>query len=324
VLIVNLGTPDAPTFSSVRCYLREFLSDPRVVELPRWLWSPILHGIILTLRPAKVAKAYASIWNREKNESPLRTHTRETAELLQKKLPNLCVEWAFCYGNPSIEQAIHRLKAQFCDKIIVLPLYPQYCAATTGSVMDSIFKTLQKIRWVPSIRIIPPYFDHPAYIKAVAESVSAHLQTLDWQPEKLVLSYHGIPKRYYKAYDPYVCHGRATTAALQQALGGEGSKIISAFQSRFGREEWVKPYLDELLTELPQQNVRKIAVFTPGFAADCLETLEEIADRAREQFLHAGGTHFAYIPCLNATPAAINLYAQLVQENGAGWVILDT
>jgi len=323
VLLVNLGTPDGTDFTSMRRYLREFLSDRRVIEWSRFLWYPILYGIVLNTRPGKVGKAYELIWNKELDESYLRTYTRSQSELMAKALaeyPNVVVDWAMRYGQPSIASKIEALQAQGCEKILLFPLYPQYAAATTATVNDKAFETLLKMRWQPALRTVPPYHDDPAYIDALAISVGKHLATLDWEPEMLIASFHGIPQSYFKKGDPYHCQCQKTARLLRERLGLPKEKFMITFQSRFGPEEWLQPYTDKTVERLADEGVKRIAVINPGFVSDCLETLEEIAEQAAESFRHHGGEKFAHIPCLNDSVEGMTVLERVVRRELMGWV----
>lgn len=321
VLLVHLGTPDAPTYGAVRRYLAEFLSDPRVVEMPKPLWLPILYGPILTFRPARSARAYAKVWNRELNESPLRTISRAQAEGLASAMGDGAhVVWAARYGNPSMEGAFEELKAKGCDRILIFALYPQYSATTVASVHDEAFRILKKMRWQPAIRTMPAFHDHAHYIGGLKTSVETALAGLDWQPEAILASYHSIPKAYWDKGDPYPCQCFKTTRLLKEALGAKGDGLISTFQSRVGPTEWVGPYTDRKVEELAAKGVKRILVLAPAFLADCLETLEEINMELRHTFLSAGGEKFDYVPCLNADPAGISLLETLTREQLAGWI----
>lgn len=319
VLIVNLGSPDAPEPAAVKRYLKEFLSDQRVVEIPALLWQPILRGIILNTRPAKSAALYASIWDRARGDSPLRVITADQAAALQAALPDVRVDFAMRYGNPSIPDRLAALKDAGCTRILVMPLYPQYSAATTATVVDKVGESLKAMRWQPALRFLPPYHDDPLYIAALAEDARTALAALDFEPDVLVASFHGMPERTLKLGDPYHCQAQKTARLLREALGRDETGFRTAFQSRFGKAEWLKPYLDKTLEALPGEGVRKVAVIAPGFSADCLETLEEIAIQGRETFLHAGGTHFAYLRCLNAAPVGMHMLKELVVRELAGW-----
>lgn len=323
VLLVNLGTPDGTDKASMRRYLEEFLTDRRVIEWSRLFWYPILYGIVLNRRPAKVGKAYESIWNKELNESYLRTYTRSQGELMAerlKDLPNVVVDWGMRYGNPSIASRIEALQTAGCERIVLFPLYPQYAAATTATVNDKAFEKLQKMRWQPAIRTVPPYHDEPAYIEALANSITAHLATLDWEPEVVLASFHGIPQSYFKAGDPYHCQCMKTARLVREKLGWSKEKFRVTFQSRFGPEEWLQPYTDKTVEALAQAGTKRIAVLNPGFVSDCLETLEEIAEEAKETFLHAGGEHFTHIPCLNDSVDGMNVLEKVLRRELQGWV----
>ncbi|TNE61718.1 MAG: ferrochelatase [Alphaproteobacteria bacterium] len=321
VLLISLGTPDAPTAGALRRYLAEFLSDPRVIETPRLLWLPILYGPILTFRPRKSAKAYAAIWNREKDESPLRTFSREQAEKLQALMGgDVIVDWAFRYGQPSIASRLETLKAQGCERILLFALYPQYSATTTATAHDKAFEVLAGMRWQPAIRTVPPYFDKPVYGDTLAASVKQSLATLDWQPEKIVASYHSIPKSYWDKGDPYPCHCMATSRGLKERLALSDDQFVTCFQSRVGPTEWVGPYADHTVEKLAKDGVKKIAVLAPAFSSDCVETLEEVNMGLRETFLEHGGTHFHYIPCLNASDDGMAMLEQVVRTELAGWI----
>ena len=316
VLLINLGTPDAPDAASVRRYLGEFLSDPRVVEIPQLLWQPILRGPILLTRPAKSARAYKEVWLDE--GSPLAVHTCGTATNLQEVVgPELRVDWAMRYGKPSISEKLKAMIGAGCERILLAPLYPQYCAATTATALDACYAALAGLRAQPAIRTLPPYYAEPSYIEALRSSTERQLAMLDFKPDLLVASFHGMPERTHKLGDPYYDQCRATVGLLQEALGRE---VRLSFQSRFGRAKWLGPATDETLRELPAQGVRSIGVLTPGFSADCLETLEEIAIRGQEEFLTAGGESFAHLRCLNASPEAMILYRDVVGRELAGWV----
>ena len=323
VLLVNLGTPDGTDKVSMRRYLREFLSDKRVIDLSRWLWNPILYGIILNTRPAKVGKAYDKIWNTDLNESWLRTYTRNQSDILGgalKDLPEVMVDWAMRYGQPSIKDKMEALKDAGCDKILVFPLYPQYAAATTATVNDKTFEAMMAMRWQPALRTVPPYHDNPVYIEALANSITEHLSKLDWEPEKVIASFHGIPQRYFDSGDPYHCQCMKTARLVREKLGWSKDKFFVTFQSRFGREEWIKPYTDKTIEKLAHDGVKRIAVINPGFVSDCLETLEEIAGENAEIFHHHGGEKFAHIPCLNDTPGGMAVLESVVRKELMGWI----
>ncbi|MGY3498809.1 ferrochelatase [Bradyrhizobium sp. USDA 4502] len=323
VLLVNLGTPDTADAAGVRVYLKEFLSDPRVIEDQGLLWKLILNGIILRVRPARKARDYLKIWNTEKNESPLKTITRSQADKLAEAIADhdhVVVDWAMRYGNPSIKQRIEALAAQGCGRLLVVPLYPQYSAATSATVCDEAFRVLAGMRAQPILRVTPPYYDDPDYIEALAVSINAHLATLPFQPEIIVASFHGMPKEYVDKGDPYQAQCIATTNALRKRLGLDANRLILTFQSRFGKAEWLQPYTDKTVEKLAKDGVRGIAVVTPGFSADCLETLEEIAQENAEIFRHNGGEQFAAIPCLNDSDGGMDVIRQLVLRELQGWI----
>ena len=316
VLLINLGTPDAPDAGSVRRYLGEFLSDRRVVELPPILWQPILRGIILTTRPKKSAHAYQQVWTDQ--GSPLAFHTRDTALALAEAMgPGVTVDWAMRYGNPSIASRLSAMKKAGCDRILLAPLYPQYSGATTATANDAAFAALKAMRWQPAIRTLPPYHDDPAYIAALKTAIDTHVAALDFAPDAMLASFHGMPERTLHLGDPYHCQSVKTVRLLREALT---LPVHMSFQSRFGRAKWLEPETEATLAGLVRDGVRNIAVVTPGFSADCLETLEEIALRAKEAFLSAGGEKFAYLPCLNASPDAITLYQRLIGRELSGWI----
>ena len=323
VLVVNLGTPDATDARSVRRYLREFLNDKRVIEEDTILWKFVLNAIILPLRPRRKGLDYEKIWNRERNESPLKTITRSQADKLSAALAlrgkRVVVDWAMRYGNPSIRSRLTALVAQGCERILVMPLYPQYAAATSATVCDEVFRALMKMRWQPALRVAPPYFDEPAYIEALATSLEARLESLTFAPDVIIASFHGIPKSYFDKGDPYYCHCAKTTRLLRERLRLDDSKLIMTFQSRFGRAEWLKPYTDMTVKELAAQGVKNLVIVTPGFAADCLETLEEIAGENAEYFRHAGGENFAAIPCLNDSEPGMQVIETVVLRELQGW-----
>lgn len=316
LLIVNLGTPDAADARAVKRYLKQFLSDRRVVEIPPLVWQPILRGIILNTRPKKSARAYREVWTDE--GSPLAAITRRQAEALDGAFgPAVIVDHAMRYGNPAIGARIDALKAAGCERILVAPLYPQYCGATTATANDAAFAHLASLRWQPALRTLPPYHDDPLYIGALKESVLASLGALDFAPQALIASFHGMPERTRDLGDPYHAHCLETAALLSQAMGRE---LVVAFQSRFGRAKWLEPATDRVLAELPGKGVTRIAIFAPGFAADCLETLEELAIRGRDTFLGAGGTDFAYLPCLNDSTPGMKMLRALIARELEGWV----
>ena len=323
VLLVNLGTPDSADARGVRVYLKEFLSDPRVIEDQGLLWKLVLHGIILRIRPGRKARDYQKIWNREKNESPLKTITRAQSEKLAEAISDhdhVVVDWAMRYGNPSIRSRIDALTSQGCDRLLVVPLYPQYSAATSATVCDEVFRVLGDMRAQPTLRVTPPYYDDPDYIEALAVSIDTHLANLPFQPEIIVASFHGMPQKYVDKGDPYQAQCIATTDALRKRMGLDASKLKLTFQSRFGFDAWLQPYTDKTVEQLAKDGVRRIAVVTPGFSADCLETLEEIAQENAEIFKHNGGEHFAAIPCLNDSDPGMDVIRQLVLRELQGWI----
>lgn len=324
VLLVNLGTPDGTDYWSMRRYLQEFLTDKRVIEWPKAVWYPILYGIVLNRRPQRVGEAYAEIWNKDLDESYLRTYSRSQARGLAQALadlgPRVEVDWAMRYGNPSIPSRLEALKTAGCDRIVIFPLYPQYSATTTATVQDKTFESLMKMRWQPAIRTVPAYADDPVYIDALACSIENHLAGLDWEPEVVIASYHGIPQSYFLKGDPYHCQCHKTTRLLRDRLGWDKSKLITTFQSRFGPEEWLQPYTDKTVEELAKSGTKRIAVLNPGFVSDCLETLEEIAGEAGEEFLHNGGEKFTHIPCLNDSADGMRVIEHCVRRELQGWV----
>jgi len=321
VLIVNLGTPAGTDYWSIRRYLREFLSDRRVIETPRVIWAPILQAILLR-RPHAKGRDYEAIWNKELGEGPLITITRSQAEKLAIALHDLTVvvvDWAMRYGAPAIGERLKALQTQGCDRILVVPLYPQYCAASSATVADKAFEALQSMRWQPAIRVAAPYYDDPAYIEALARSVRAGLAALDFEPEILLASYHGIPQAYFDKGDPYFCHCAKTTRLLREALGMSEARLRMTFQSRFGRGEWLKPYTSQTLRELASGGAKRVAVLTPGFAADCLETLEEIGVENAGYFREAGGERYAAIPCLNDSADGMAVIEAVARRELRGW-----
>ncbi|AQT44346.1 ferrochelatase [Bartonella apihabitans] len=322
VLLINLGTPEGTDSTNVRKYLREFLSDRRVIEWPRILWYPILYGIVLNVRPKKSGALYKRIWNYELNESPLRTYTRAQAEKLGPLLdePNVEVYWAMRYGKPSIDEVLGTMIEKGCEKVLFFPLYPQYSATTTATVLDAVFASLEKRRYQPAIRSVPPYSDDPVYIDALAHSVETHLKTLEFVPEKIIASYHGIPQSYAKRGDPYPEECVRTTEALRKRLGMDENKLVMAFQSRFGPEEWLQPYTAATVEKLAKEGVKSIAVFNPGFVVDCLETVDEMGHEAQKTFKENGGVNFVHIPCLNDSEDGMKVIAHLVKRELQGWI----
>jgi len=323
VLLLNLGTPDATDFWPVRRYLKEFLSDNRVIEVNRAVWWLILNGIILNVRPQKSGHAYAKIWDREANDSPLRVITRRQAEKLGAALadkPDVIVDFAMRYGNPSTESRILALKEAGCQKILLVPLYPQYSATTTATANDKAFDVLKTMRWQPAVRTAPAYYNDPLYIETLAKSIDEGVKALDFEPDLVITSYHGMPIEYLIKGDPYHCDCMATTRLVREYLGWPKEKLMVTFQSRFGRDEWLKPYTAETLMELPKRGIKKIAILAPAFSVDCIETLEEIAITGREQFMSGGGERYAYIPCLNDTPGGMAVIENMVRRELGGWV----
>lgn len=323
VLLVNLGTPDATDYRSMRRYLKEFLSDRRVIEVPRAVWWPILNGIILTVRPNRSGANYRKIWNTERDESPLRTITRSQAEKLAAALADeqqIAVDWAMRYGNPSIGSRLQALLEAGCERVLLVPLYPQYSASTTATVIDKAAEQLGRMRWQPAMRTLPPYYDDPAYIEALATSLHAGLAALDFEPELILASFHGTPRAYLEKGDPYYCHCMKTSRLLRERLGWPEERLRTTFQSRFGKAEWLKPYTIDTVEELARSGVKRLAVITPGFAADCLETLEEIAGENAEAFKHNGGESFALIPSLNDSDPGMTMLEKLVRNELKGWL----
>jgi protoporphyrin/coproporphyrin ferrochelatase len=323
VLLVNLGTPDATDYWSMRRYLKEFLSDRRVIETNRVLWWLILNLVILTIRPSRKGRDYDKIWNKTLNESFLKTITRAQSEKIGAELasdPRLLVDWAMRYGNPSMRLRLDAMHAAGCDRILVVPLYPQYAAATTATVADKAFEALGTMRWQPAVRIAPAYYDNGVYIDALAASVEESLAKLSFKPEVILASFHGMPEEYLEKGDPYYCQCHATARLLRERLKLDDKQLVLTFQSRFGPTEWLKPYTDMTVKALAERGVRSIAIITPGFSSDCLETLEEIAMENAEIFRHAGGENFAAIPCLNDSPGGIAVIRDVVDRELQGWI----
>jgi ferrochelatase len=323
VLLVNLGTPDTADARGVRIYLKEFLSDPRVIENQGLLWKLALNGIILNTRPRRKARDYLKIWNTEKNESPLKTISRAQSDKLAADISDhdhVVVDWAMRYGNPSIRSRIDALTAQGCDRLLVVPLYPQYSAATSATVCDEVFRVLGEMRAQPTLRVTPPYYEDPDYIDALAVSIGTHLATLPFKPEIIVASFHGMPQKYIDKGDPYQAQCVATTEALRKRIGLDASQLMLTFQSRFGFDAWLQPYTDKTVAKLAKDGVKRLAVITPGFSADCLETLEEIAQENAEIFKHNGGEAFTAIPCLNDSDPGMDVIRQLVLRELQGWI----
>ena len=316
ILIVNLGTPDSTSWLDIRKYLNEFLSDKRVIEVNPFLWKIILNLFILTFRPAKTAKAYKEIWMKKENMSPLRYFTIEQTRKLQKRLKSktILVDYAMRYGNPAIKRKMKEMQEQGCQNMIVLPLYPQYAAATTATVCDEVYRTLMKMRWQPNLQIIPHYESEPLYIRALANSVTKVLERIKWKPDIIVASYHGIPLKYFEKGDPYHCYCQKTTRLMTENLKIK-IPIITTFQSRFGPDKWLEPYTDKTLENLPKEGKENILVICPGFASDCVETLEEISIQGKESFLENGGKKFLMIPCLNDNNDHIKLFEHLIKKH---------
>jgi len=316
VLLVNLGTPDAPTKSAVKRYLKQFLSDRRVVEIPQIIWQPILRGIILNTRPRKSAQAYAKVWTDK--GSPLAFFTAGQAAALQARMGESAdVRYAMRYGNPSVADQLAAMKKAGCNRILIAPMYPQYSGATTGTVLDEAYATLTAMRWHPAIRTLPAYHDDTAYIDALKTSIEASLAGLDFKPDAIVISFHGMPERTLQLGDPYHCHCQKTARLLSEAMGRE---LVVSFQSRFGRAKWLEPATDDTLMRLARDGTKKVAIFAPGFSVDCLETLEELAMQGHEQFEEAGGTHYAYMPCLNDSDVGMDMVERIIRRELAGWI----
>jgi len=315
VLLINLGTPDSTKWLDIRRYLKEFLSDRRVIEVNPILWKIILNLIILTFRPSKTAKAYKKIWMKDKNMSPLRYYTQVQSLKLNKKIGNdkLIVDYAMRYGQPSIKSKIKDLKEKGCENLVILPLYPQYAAATTATVCDEVYRSLIKMRWQPSLQIIPHYESEPLYINAISKSIETKISQINWKPDIIMASYHGIPKKYFEKGDPYHCYCHKTTRLITEKIKSS-IPIMTTFQSRFGPQEWLKPYTDKTLEKLPKEGKKNILLICPGFASDCVETLEEISIEGKKSFMEAGGENFDFIPCLNDSEEHIDLFSHLVNR----------
>ena len=325
VLLANLGTPDATDYWSMRRYLSEFLSDRRVIDLPVWKWQPLLQLVILTKRPFTSGANYKLIWDQARNESPLMTITRDQTQAVAASLQaeygdRVMVDFCMRYGNPATKSKVEAMVKAGCEKILFFPLYPQYAGATTATANDAFFRALMAEKRQPAARTVPDYFEHPLYIEALAQSVERAYAGLDHRPDLLVVSYHGMPKRYLMEGDPYHCKCQKTSRLLRERLGWDATEINTTFQSVFGREEWLRPYTVEHVAELAKQGKKRIAVIAPAFSADCIETLEEIKGEICESFEHAGGEVFTYIPCLNAEPAHITALTAVIRENLAGWI----
>ena len=315
ILLVNLGTPDSTSWLDIRKYLKEFLSDRRVIEVNPIVWQIILNLFILTFRPSKTAKAYKEIWMEKENMSPLRYYTQKQTQKLREIItnPKTEIDFAMRYGNPSIKSVMNKLQANGCERLIVLPLYPQYAAATTATVCDEVYRCLMKMRWQPSLQIIPHYESNPLYINALVNSIEKKITEINWQPDLIIASYHGIPKKYFEKGDPYHCYCHKTTRLMKEKF--DKVPIETTFQSRFGPQEWLQPYTDKTLESLPKTGKKNILVICPGFSSDCVETLEEISIQGKESFLNSGGTNFDVIPCLNDNEDHIKLLNNLVQRH---------
>lgn len=325
VLLVNLGTPDGTGYWPMRRYLKQFLSDRRVVEANPVVWSLILNLVVLSTRPQKSGKLYAGIWNRERDESPLKTITREQTEgvaalLAERHGDALVVDWAMRYGSPSIASRLQAMADAGCSRVLLFPLYPQYSASTTATACDDAFRALMGMRFQPALRVVPHYFDEPAYVEAVAESIRERLAGMEREPEVVLASFHGVPKEFLLKGDPYHCFCAKTARLVRERLGWPESRLKMSFQSRFGPDEWLKPYTDETVVELARSGVKRLAVVAPGFSADCLETLEELDVEVRELFMEHGGEEYTYIPCLNASPAHLRMLAGIAERELSGWV----
>ncbi|SFL79218.1 ferrochelatase [Shimia aestuarii] len=326
ILIANLGTPDDYTYWPMRRYLNEFLSDKRVIDYPWWKWQPLLQLIILTKRPFSSGKAYESIWDKERGESPLMTITRNQAEKLAGTMKErygdqVMVDFCMRYGNPSTKSKVRKMVAAGCERVLFFPLYPQYAGATTATANDQFFRALMEEKWQPAARTVQAYCDHPAYIEALARSIEAAYGALEKRPDILVVSYHGMPERYLLEGDPYHCQCQKTTRLLQERLGWDSTELTTTFQSQFGPEEWLRPYtVDEVARLAKEDGKKNIAVVAPAFSSDCIETLEEINEEIKESFEHAGGEKFTYIPCLNDDAAHIDALSAIISENLGGWV----
>ncbi len=323
VLLLNLGTPDATSYWPMRRYLKQFLSDRRVIEVPRLIWWPILNLIILTVRPGKKGKDYAAIWNNERDEGPLKTITRAQAEKLATALagdPRIVVDWGMRYQSPSTESRILALQEHGCDRILLVPLYPHYAAATTATAADEAFRALMTMRWQPAVRVAPAYGDDPVYIAALANSVRRHLATLTWHPETLIATFHGMPEKYLTKGDPYHCQCLKTSRMLREALGWPDDTWLTTFQSRFGNDPWLQPYTDKTVERIAKAGTKKLAMIAPGFSADCLETLEELDVENRQIFMQNGGEQFTYIPALNDSEDGMRTIEAVVRRELMGWL----
>jgi ferrochelatase len=323
VLLLNLGTPDGTDYWSMRRYLKEFLSDDRVIEEPKWKWWPILNLIILTVRPGRKGRDYATIWNNDRDEGPLKTITRGQAQKLAGRLvdhPRIIVDWAMRYANPSTASRLESLVAAGCERILLVPLYPQYAAATTATAADQAFRALMTMRWQPAVRVAPAYHDDPVYIDRLARSMQTSLDQLDFEPERIIATFHGMPEKYFSKGDPYHCHCQKTSRLLREKLGWPAERWLTTFQSRFGNDPWLQPYTDKTVERLAAEGVKRLALVAPGFSADCLETLEELDGENRHIFEGGGGEKFAYLPALNDSEDGIDVIEAVVRRELAGWI----
>ncbi len=323
VLLLNLGTPDATDYWSMRRYLKEFLSDRRVIEVPRLIWWPLLNGIILTTRPGRKGRDYDTIWNKQRNEGPLKTITRGQAEQLAAALSghgNVIVDWAMRYANPTTESRIQALQSAGCERILLVPLYPHYAAATTATACDQAFRALMKLRWQPAVRVAPQYCDDPVYIGAIAQSIADHVKGLAWKPDALIATFHGMPEKYLQKGDPYHCQCLKTSRLVRERLGWPQDTWLTTFQSRFGNDPWLQPYTDQTVERLAKSGVKKLVMVAPGFSADCLETLEELDVENREIFMAHGGKDFSYVPALNDSPLGMRVIEAIVRRELSGWI----
>ncbi|HEX2842954.1 ferrochelatase [Hyphomicrobium sp.] len=323
VLLLNLGTPDGTDYWSMRRYLKEFLSDDRVIEEPKWKWWPILNLIILTVRPGRKGRDYATIWNNERDEGPLKTISRSQSEKLKDRLsdhPQVIVDWAMRYANPTTESRIKALQEAGCERVLLVPLYPQYAAATTATAADHAFRALMKMRWQPAVRVAPAYHDDPVYIDRLAASMTQSLAKLDFEPERIIATFHGMPEKYFAKGDPYHCQCQKTSRLLREKLGWPADRWLTTFQSRFGNDPWLQPYTDKTVERLASEGVKRLALVAPGFSADCLETLEELDGENRHIFEAGGGEKFAYLPALNDSQAGIDVIEAVVRRELSGWI----
>ena len=321
VLLVNLGTPEATSYWPMRRYLKEFLSDPRVIEVNRVLWWFVLNFVILSFRPQKSGHAYEQIWNKKRNESPLKTITRAQAEAVAQKMgEDIVVDWAMNYGFPPIAERLQAMKEQGCDRILLMPLYPQYSASTTASVVDNVGRAMKTMRWQPTIRVVPPYFAQPSYVHAIAHSLKDYIDQLTWKPDRILMAFHGLPREYLDKGDPYHCQCQKTARLVRNRLGLSSDELQVVFQSRFGKAEWLKPYAQETVEELPAQGVKNLLLISPGFASDCVETLEELSIGLKETFEEQGGKNFAVVPCLNASAGSIDMLETVIRSELQGWM----